>query len=92
MLNVLEATKIINEALPTREIGKPIDYRGLYIFLAIDNHLPIEGDMDPYFSVNKETGELRDYSIIADGDISEIVALFEKEKMPLGGEYGIVPR
>lgn len=32
--------------------------------------------MDPFYSVDIQTGEFRDFSIITDGDISEINNLF----------------
>ena len=35
--------------------------------------------MDPFYSVNINTGEFRDFSILTDGDIGEITNLFNSK-------------
>jgi hypothetical protein len=75
MLSVSEATKRIKKVFPDAKIGANIDYRGLYIFQVFLD-LPEEAGFDPFFSVNKQTGEVRDFSVITDGNISEINKLF----------------
>lgn len=75
MLNELEAMKIVRSAFPESRIEKPIDYRGIYLFQVFGTD-PLEGDQDPFFSVDKQTGELRDFSVITDGDPKEIEEKF----------------
>lgn len=73
-----DALIIVKRAFPQAEIKSPISYQGLYIF-QIFTADPDEGFYDPFYSVNQKTGELRDFSIITDGDINEITALFLKK-------------
>lgn len=82
MLNVNQAVAIIKKNLPSWKIRAAIDYNGLYIFQVFDDD-PLEGRMDPFYSVNKRTGELRDFSILTDGDISEIAELFLHRPMKI---------
>ncbi len=75
MLGEQEATGIVRAAFPDSRIEKPIDYRGVFLFQVFGSD-PLEGDQDPFFSVHKQTGELRDYSVITDGNPKEIEKLF----------------
>lgn len=75
MLSVEVARAIVQEAFPNADIRENIDYRGEYIFVVMIP-MPLEEGYDPFIAVNQETGELRDYSIITDGDISETMPLF----------------
>lgn len=75
MLSEAEATIKLQAVFPDRSIEPPIKYNGLFIFQAFSPD-PIEGEFDPFFSVNMETGEVRDFSIITDGDPHEIERLF----------------
>ncbi len=77
MLSLDKATEIVKKAFPKGKIESSIDYKNLYLF-QVFNPFPGEEGMDPFFSVNKETGEFRDFSIITDGDITEITKLFLK--------------
>lgn len=77
MLSEVDARVVVKNAFPTASISNPIDYQGVYVFKVITPD-PLEGDQDPFYSVNKTTGELRDYSVITDGDINEITDLFLK--------------
>ncbi len=77
MLNLDKATDVVKKTFPEGKITSNIEYKNLYIF-QVFNPFPGEEGMDPFFSVNKETGEFRDFSIITDGDIREITKLFLK--------------
>lgn len=63
MLSLKNASDIVLGSIPNSKIHKSADIRDLYVFLMI-----IEDDeemyMDPFYSVNKETGEFRDFSIL----------------------------
>ena len=79
MLSDKEALLIIEKNLPKSIVKKYIEYKNLFVFqVFIDD--PNEGGFDPYYSVNKDTKEFRDFSIITDGDITELMSLFEKSK------------
>lgn len=75
MLNVSDAAKLIHKEFPDGKIQSYIEYRGLYIFQVFSSD-PLEGEMDPFFSVDPTTGELRDFSIITDGNTAEISSRF----------------
>lgn len=76
MLSKEEASVKLLEALPERTIEKVVDFDNFYVFQAFHPD-PIEGQYDPFFSVNKETGEVRDFSWITDGG-PELERAFEE--------------
>ena len=79
MLNPTAAANVIKRNIPNGKIQSYIDYKNLYVFqVFLDD--PFESDMDPFYSVNKETGVFDEFSIFLDGDISEITQLFMKAK------------
>lgn len=75
MLSIRQATDIVRRVYPQAIIEGPIRYQGLFIFQVFDGE-PLEVLSDPFFSVDQETGELRDFSVLTDGDINEITRLF----------------
>lgn len=77
MLNIDDAKVLLEEALANGVIVKGIDYGTLFIFL-VDTHDPFEGQFDPFYSVDKLTGEIRDFSIIGSGNPKVIESLFMK--------------
>lgn len=82
MLSVSEATDVVRKNHPLGEIQSYIEYKNLYLFMVFNN-MPGEQEMDPFFSVDKDTGKFSDFSVITDGDTSEIMSLFA-EKRPGG--------
>lgn len=80
MLTEEQALLKIREVFPDSdlEVTGPVNYNDLYLFRVIDTSDPIEGMWDPFFSVDKETGEVRDFSIITDGDQGKIIELFQE--------------
>lgn len=80
MLNSKQALAIVKKNLPGSLVYKYILYKNLFVFqVLIDD--PDEGGWDPYYSVNRLTKEFRDFSIITDGDLTEIINLFEKAEL-----------
>jgi hypothetical protein len=79
MLDITEATKIISKSIPNAKIQAVVEYGDLYLFQVFTD-LPFEEELDPFFSVNKETGEFRDFSILTDGNVRDIEALFMDAK------------
>lgn len=76
MLSSDEAIAKLKQLAPDRNPEKLITYNGLYLIMAPSSD-PDEGVWDPYFSVDMNTGETRDYSIYQDGKAREIVELFK---------------
>jgi len=80
MLTSEQSMQAIRQVFPDSdlEITGPVDYQSVYLFRVIDTSDPIEGSWDPFFSVDKKTGEVRDFSIITDGNQGEIIQLFQE--------------
>lgn len=77
-VSLQKAINIVKKNIPNGKIDASIRYRDLYIFkVFIDNGF--EKEMDPFYSVNINTGEFRDFSILTDGDIGEITNLFNSK-------------
>lgn len=74
MLNKFQALKSLHEVIPGYPVKAWAQYRDLYLF-RIEHPDPLEKNYDPFFSVDSLTGEVRDFSVITDGNISEIASL-----------------
>lgn len=79
MLNVNQAKTIVKNNIPNGKIQAVVVYRDLYIFQVFTDD-ELEGQMDPFYSVNIKTGEFRDFSIITDCDTRELVELLSQAK------------
>lgn len=79
MLSEVDATNLLKRVFPTSKINSPISYKGLYVFQVFSSD-PDEGQYDPFMSVNQTTGEIKDFSVITDGNINDITNLFLKQK------------
>jgi hypothetical protein len=77
MLSEQEALAKVKAFMPGAVPEKIVTYNNLYLVLAPRPNDPVEGDWDPYFSVDMETGVARDYSLFQDGKAREIASLFE---------------
>jgi hypothetical protein len=77
MLNVKQAIDIIKKHIPNGRIISNIEYKNLYVFKVFTSD-DLEGEFDPFYSVDKVTGKFSDFSIITDGNISELINLFVK--------------
>jgi len=79
MLSPQDATKIVRDNHPNGKIQTYVTYKNLYLFQVFNNR-PFEEEFDPFFSVDMETGEFKEFSILTDGDTSKIISLFEEVK------------
>lgn len=62
-----EALKIAMRYMaPGSKFVKAVEHGNFFIF-QINGPDPLEGNLDPFFSVNKTTGEFRDFSIVDGG-------------------------
>ena len=75
MVSIIEAEKVIKRELPEGKVVDRAPYKNLFIFVV---DVPSEGEemMDPYYSVNKETGEFKEFSVTKDINPLELVGLF----------------
>lgn len=78
MLDIQMAKSIAQKALPNRRIALYISYKNLYVFQMFDDSDPIEGQFDPFFSVDKTSGQFAEFSVLTDGDTAEIMSLFQQ--------------
>lgn len=76
MLNEQDAIRKLKMVIPDCNPQKIVVYGNLYLILAPRSD-PAEGNWDPYFSVDMNTGAAKDYSIYQDGKAREIASLFE---------------
>lgn len=74
MLTEIQAQYIMTKSFPEFSLKSWAIYKDVYLF-RVQYPIPEEKDFDPFFSVNKTTGEVRDFSVLVDGDINEIAAL-----------------
>jgi hypothetical protein len=74
MLNVNDAEVLIKKKLPNGRIQKSIEYNGLYIFQVFFDD-EIEGIIDPFYSINKSTGEFNGFSLFLNNNY-KILELF----------------
>lgn len=74
MLSQPKAQAIVQLALPGAVIKTWADYNDLYLF-RVEYPSLAERNWDPFWSVDKNTGEARDFSVITDGNLSDITKL-----------------
>ena len=78
LINIEKAKKIFNKNLPNYKIDSYIEYNDLFIFKAYNTNDKMEEFMDPFFSINRNTGLFSDFSVLTDGNMGVIFSLFEK--------------
>ena len=78
MLTDTQATAALQAELPGLEIAAHALYNNLHLFRVVFPS-ESEGDFDPFFSVDSDTGEVQEFSVLTDGDISEVVAAFASQ-------------
>lgn len=62
MLSLSEAKNVVIKNLGSEvTIASAIEHDGLYLFIAYRDD-PLEGRLDPFFSVHPKTGYFRDFS------------------------------
>lgn len=74
-----EATQIVKKNLPKGKIQAVVWYRGLYLFMVFRED-PFEEEVDPFYSIDQQTGEFKEFSLFTDGNINEVLFLFQNKK------------
>lgn len=75
MLTDTQAKAALQEELPGIEVAAQARYNDLYLFRVVFPSRE-EANYDPFFSVHMESGEVSEFSVLTDGDITEIAAAF----------------
>lgn len=77
MISQTTARSIALKNLPGWKIEKMIEYKGLYIFVMLDDGP--EGGYDPFYSVDMKTGKFEGYAYLRDPkEMDEVDALLAK--------------
>lgn len=79
MLDISEATAIIKNAMPNGTIQEIVPHADLYIAQVFTDD-QLEGQWDPFYSVNRKTGEFLEFPLLTTPDKAEIISLFMKAK------------
>lgn len=77
MIDIRNAIRIAKEHMPDGQIQKYVSYKHFYVFVIFTPD-PYEGEMDAFYSVNRVTGEFRDFPYLDEGIFEEIMDLFAK--------------
>lgn len=71
-----EARELIRQLIPDGTIQAVVDDGEAFLFMVFTPD-PEEGEMDPFYMVNKATKETRDFSPFEGGRFGEIMDAFE---------------
>ncbi len=78
MLSKTDVIKVVELGTGEKvEVCAP--YKGNYLVRVLHND-PDEQHFDPFYHVDSKTGEVKEFSILADGDPMEVQAAFEAVK------------
>jgi hypothetical protein len=75
MLTDTQALAVLQKAFPDAKVEPFIPYHGLLLFKVFEPD-PEEGEFDPFYSVDPQNGEIKEFSILTDGNIEEINNIF----------------
>lgn len=69
MLSALDAKKILEKKLPNGIINGYFTYQKQYIFIVINPNDKYEGTMDPFYAIDIENGNIKEFDIMNHVDI-----------------------
>jgi hypothetical protein len=75
MLNIEEARTRIATYPGVAQVRAAVEYGDVYL-LRVEFLASGEQNYDPFFTVDKETGAVNEFSVLHDGNIGEITMLF----------------
>lgn len=75
-LSAQDATILVQRTFPEGDVRPPVVYKGQFLFRVFHPKDKLEGDSDPFFTVNPTTGDIRDFCVLTDGSIADITKLF----------------
>ncbi len=79
MLSETQAKSIVAKLYPEVEIVDCFRYEGIYL-VRIEQSDPEEANYDPFFSVDPNSGTVKEFSVITDGDPLAIARAFENRR------------
>lgn len=74
MLNFKQAYDKVQDSVNGKITGA-VRYHNLYVFRIMDDNDPLEGEMDPFYSVDTLTGIVAEFSVLTDANILEFTDL-----------------
>ncbi len=81
MLDLEAATDVVNKSLPDSVIYKSVEHGNLFLFLVLIPDAE-ESGFDPFFSVNRDTGEFSDFAIFAsEEDSAFLLSKFQDNRI-----------
>lgn len=78
MYNKEQAKLLVEKKYPKSKAVACARYKSVFL-VRVEHPFPDEANYDPFFSVNPNTGEVKEFSVITDGDIVEISLAFQKQ-------------
>lgn len=81
MLTDTQAKEALDAEMPGIEIAAQTRYRDVWLFRVVFPS-EAEANYDPFFSVHIDTGEVSEFSVLTDGDPSEIAVAFNVSIQP----------
>lgn len=79
MYNEAQAKKLVEEKNPGSKAMDSFRYNNL-ILVRVEHPSPDEANYDPFYSVDPDSGQVNEFSVLADGDPKAIALAFEKSK------------
>lgn len=76
MIDQAQATAIAEENFPDGEIQAVVNYNGKWVF-SIFSDDPLEGQLDPFYSVDETTGAFDGFAIAAQDRPADVLELFD---------------
>ena len=86
MISFQQATDIAKSHVPTGVIRQQAEYKNFWLFVIFTPDL-YEGELDAIYSVNKETGEFRDFPYMDERYFSSVMELFGHKNNKEGGHH-----
>ncbi len=72
-----QAINIARRSMPEGQIQKVAEYRDWYLLMIFTDD-PLEGRMDPFYSVDKKTGEFQGFPYMLPEYFSDVMKLFNQ--------------
>lgn len=82
-----EARKIIEQKIPEGRPQMVFPFENLFVFMIFGEEGSIESQMDPYYSVDRKTKEVKEFSMIENNPL-KVMEVIANEAIELVGKEG----
>ncbi len=82
MYNEIQAKALVEKKYPEIKVVDSFRYNNIFL-VRIEHPDPEEANYDPFLSVNPNTGEIKEFSVITDGDPVAIDKAFKIDSILL---------